>query len=202
MTTLLPGVAQVLSGNSVSQNSSLAAQVLTAATEALITGSACLIPDTGLQKGSRYRVKLFLDKTAAGVATSAYKLGLVYGGVTVALAGVNSLLTFTKPAGTAAADVGVVELALEVVTVGADAAEAGSVVGQFVMDHNLAATGHLQIPTSVQTGSDTTTATILAQPHSGGGSMVLTITTGAADVSSVLFCESQLFTPPADNDDD
>lgn len=198
MPIILPGVVEATLPYTVVRNSNLSPQALTAATEAIITGATVKVPDTGLVPGALYRIKLFIDKTAAGIATSAYRIGLVYGdAAAVSVANVNTLLTFTKPAGTAAADVGIVEIALAVLVVGSNAAEQGSVSGQFVMDHNLAATGHLTIPTSVQSAVDTSTATILNQAKSGGGSLVLTITTGAADVSSVLYAEGELLVPPA-----
>jgi len=192
---LLPGSLATNAPYNTTNKFTAVAQALTAATEAIVTGATVPIPDCGLRVGSNYRIKLAVDKTAAGTATSAYKIGLVPAGETVVLANVDALLTFTKPAGTAVADVGIVELQLTVLTVGAAVAEAGSVVGTFSMNHNLAATGHLQIPASVQSAVDTTTATILA--GQGGGSMVLTVTTGASDVSSVLWVNAELVTPPA-----
>lgn len=191
---LLPGAVISHKSETLSKNFNATAQVLTAATEAIVTGATVVIPDAGLKVGSTYRVKLALDKTAAGTATSAYRIGLVPTNETVTLANVDTVLSFTKPAGTAAADVGVVEILVSVLAVG-DAAEEGSVIGTFTLGHNLAATGHAQIPVVVIAGLDASTATILG--GQGGGSMVLTVTTGASDVSSVLWAEGELVTPPA-----
>jgi hypothetical protein len=195
MTIYLPGVLEAYKAATYSRNRSATAQALTAATQAIVTGASVQIPDTGLQIGSQYVIDLCIDKTGAGTATSAYRLGLVPAGETLTLANVDALLTFTKPAGTAVADTGVVKIVLNFLAIGTAVAEQGSVAGTFVMDHNLAATGHLQIPTSVQVASDTTTATILA--GQGGGYLTLDVTTGAADVSSVLWVNAELLTPPA-----
>lgn len=191
---LLPGVMTQMEPNTINRNAVNAAQTLTAATEAVINGSVVQIPDSGLKVGSIYKVRLAIDKTGAGSATSAYEVGIVPPGEAVAVANVDALLVFTKPAGTAAADVGIVEIELVVLAVG-DAAEDGSVKGTFELRHNLAATGHAQVPVVVIAGADASTATIL--DGQGGGYIVLTITTGAADVSDVLYAEAELITPPA-----
>lgn len=195
MGSILPGVVSESAPINVVRNYSMAAQALAAATEAIIDGSQVVIPDSGLVAGSVYKVKLALDKTGAGTATSAYKVGLVDAGDAVTVANVKSVLSFTKPAGTAAADEGVVEIVVFIKDPGDSTAESGSVLGEFVMGHNLAATGHATVPVVVLYGEDTSTATVLAGQN--GGSLVLTVTTGAADVSSVHWAEATLTQPAA-----
>ncbi len=196
-TIVLPGVVLSREGNSISRNTAVAPQVLTAATVAIVAGSDVVIPNSGLAVGAIYNVDLTIDKTAAGTATSAYTVGILPQDVAQTAAQVLPVLTFTKPAGTAAADVGVVSISVGFLTIGAAVAEAGSVAGTFQMTHNLAATGHAQVPTVVLAGVDTTTATILA--NRGGDKLVTIVTTGAGDVSSVLGVEAQLNTPNANS---
>lgn len=195
MTTLLPGSVLAVNGATLNRNFSGTSQTLTATEEAIVDGSVVSIPDTGLQVGSTYRVKLAINKTAAGTATSAYRVGLVPSGEAATLANVDTVLSFTKPAGTAAADVGIVEILVTVLAVGTTTAESGSVKGAFSLIHNLAATGHATVPAVVLSAVDATTATILAAQ--GGGYLCLTIDTGADDVSDVLWVEAALETPPA-----
>ena len=195
MAIILPGVVLSQEGTTVSRNTAVAPQALTAATAAIIAGSDVVIPDCGLRVGSIYNVDFAINKDANGTATSTYTVGILPADGAQAPAQVLAVLSFTKPAGTAVADVGVVSISVGFLTIGAAVAEAGSVAGTFQMTHNLAATGHAQIPTVVLAGADTTTATILA--NRGGDKLVTVATTGAADVSSVLGVEAALNTPNA-----
>lgn len=194
MSIILPGVVESDLRGTITKGSSAPAQALTAATEAVITGSVVRIPDCGLVVGSKYKLRFVIDKTGAGSATSAFKVAVNAPSEAVSVANADAVLSFTKPAGTAVADVGVVELELEVVAVG-DAAEDGSVVGSFLLSHNLAATGHAQVPVVALQGADASTATILN--GRGGAYIYVTATTGASDVSSVYLAEASLATPAA-----
>jgi len=197
MTIKLAGVVEAAAAYTIRRAINMAAQALTAATAAVITGSCVEIPSggTGLASGAVYKMKLALDKTGAGTATSSYALGVVASGTdeTVA-ANYTTLLTFTKPAGTAAADEGTIEIELLFKTV-STVAEGGSILAEFVLVHNLAATGHAQVPVVVLAASDTSTATILT--GFAGGHIAVIATTGASDVSSVHYAEAELLIPAA-----
>lgn len=160
------------------QNASVATQTLTAATKAYIAGSALAVPPSGLQVGSTFKWKLNLTKTGAGSATSLVEI--VFG--TLGTTADTTQISITKPAGTAAADAGQIEITMVVRSVGAT----GVVVANFLMTHNLAATGHLVIPSAVintiSSGFVTTTANLIVG---------LCITTGAADAVTVEMCQAE-----------
>lgn len=183
MTILLPGSRSSLApragGESV-KNYSTAQQAFTAATKTYVTGSQVQIPDGGLKVGSKIRFKLNLAKTAAGVATSLFEL--VIG--TLGTIADTTRASFTKPAGTAAADEGVVTIEAVVRSISAT----GTIAAEFVLVHNLAATGHAQVPvvaiSSVPAAFDTRAL--------GGQYIGLCLTTGAADVATTEVVEAVL----------
>lgn len=181
MTNLLPGSMQQYEPGSglVVRNRSVAAQSLTAATPAYITGSQLKVPDTGLKVGSKIRFSLSITKTAAGTATSTFSI--VFG--TAGTVADTARVSFTKPAGTAAADEGFVVIEATVRSVGA----AGVVVGNFTLIHGLENTGHAVIPAVVL-------LTTSAGFDNDGTDLYigLVVTTGASDVVTVNQIEAEL----------
>jgi hypothetical protein len=154
-------------------NHSVTSQAPTAATRTYITGSQIALPAAGaLQIGSKFRWRFNMTKTAAGTATSTFDVAFGTAGTTSDTAQVS----FTKPAGTAAADEGFVEI--ECIVRGPLSAS-GVVSGEFSLIHNLSATGHAQIPcvvvNTVSSGFDVTAATYVG----------LCITTGASDAITI-----------------
>lgn len=149
-------------------NYSTASQSPTATTRTYITGSAIAIPATGLQIGTILRWRFNMAKTAAGTASSTIDIAFGTTGTTADTARVS----FTKPAGTAAADEGFVTI--EAIVRGPLSAS-GVVVGTLQMTHNLASTGHATIPcvvvNTVSAAFDVTTPTFVG----------VCITTGASD---------------------
>lgn len=159
------------------KNQSAAAQALTAATLTYLVGSALALPAAGLVVGSCYRWTYTLAKTAAGTATSTINIKIGTLGTTADA----TVLTFTKPVGTAAVDTGKIVLDMVVRSTGT----AGVVVGDFSMNHNLANTGHMTIPGAaahvVSATFNTTAATVVG----------LAMTTGAADVCTIQLCMAE-----------
>jgi len=153
-------------------NFSVAAQAPDAATRTYITGSNLAFPVGALQIGTTFRWTLNLTKTAAGSAASTFDICFGTAGTTADTARVS----FTKPAGTAAADEG--RIVIEAIVRGPLSAS-GIVAGHFTMTHNLAATGHATIPcVDVQTISS---AFNVLTPTNVG----LCITSGASDVVTI-----------------
>lgn len=180
MTEILPGVQMSLTppGSLSVKNQSQTQQAPAAATRTYLSGSALKIPG-GLKVGTKFRWKFNIAKTGAGTATSTLDIAVGAAGTTADTARVS----FTKPAGTAVADEGVVTIDCVVRAV---SATVGKLVGEFVLVHNLAATGHAQIPVVVVntiSGNFDNTANDLY--------VGVCITTGAADVATVEFLEAE-----------
>jgi hypothetical protein len=181
MTILLPGV-QLTSppkGGTQVRNYSTAQQVIAATTRTYVTGSALAVPSDGLTVGTKLRWRFNITKTAAGTAASTFDIAFGTAGTTADTARVS----FTKPGGTAAADEGIVTIEATVRSVGA----AGVVIGNFQLTHNLASTGHLQIPTAVvlttSSGFDNDGVDLIAG---------VCITTGASDAITIEQVEAEL----------
>lgn len=159
-------------------NFATAAQAPAAATRTYITGSA-IGPFTAgtIQVGTVLKWAFDMTKTAAGSATSTIDIAVGTTGTTADAA----VVSFVKPAGTAAADQGWVEVTAVVKTIGAT----GVLLGNFRLGHNLAATGHAVIPyVSVLTTSGSVN---LTTPTFVG----LCITTGAADAITINQVDAQ-----------
>lgn len=160
-------------------NASTTSQAPAASTRTYITGSALRIGTNKLQIGSVMRWRWNMTKTAAGTATSTIDVCVGTAGTTADTARVS----FTKPAGTAAADEAFCEV--EVVVRGPISAS-GVMVGEFTLVHNLAATGHAIIPcvcvNTVSAAFDLTTPSLIVG---------LCITTGASDAITIqqMFAE-------------
>jgi hypothetical protein len=177
MSEKFPGVAMVsrdqeLGAGLAIHNGSVAAQAVAAATLTYLTGSALVIPRSGLKVGTRLRWILTMTKTAAGTAASTF--AIVFG--TAGTVADTARVSFTKPAGTAAVDEATVVIEAIVRSVGA----AGVVVGNFRLVHNLENTGHAVIPTVSVT-------TISAGFDNAGDDLIvgLVATTGAADAITI-----------------
>lgn len=150
-------------------NFSTTSQSPAAATRTYIAGSAITIPASKLQIGSIFKWRFNMTKNANGTATSTIDIAVGTTGTTSDTARVS----FTKPAGTAVADEAWCEV--ECICRGPLSAS-GVFVGEFIMTHNLAATGHAQIPVvvvnTVSGTFDVTTAGLIVG---------LCITSGALD---------------------
>lgn len=184
MSIILPGSLQ---GQGVIQRASpaIVAQLLVAATRTLINGTLIKAPAGGLKVGSQFRFKLAVTKTAAGVAASTYDIG--FGAVATGVAATaTARVSFTKPAGDATADEGIIEVVATVRSVSAT----GVVQGEFSLIHNLAATGHAAVPVvavaAVSAGFDNSAEEIW---------IGLYATTGAADAITVTQASGELIAP-------
>ena len=179
MTLKFPGVD---SGSRIRvENYSTATQTPVAATRTYIDGSALAVPLDGLVAGAKLRWSFNMTKTAAGSAASTIDVCFGVAGTTADTA----QLSFTKPGGSAAIDEGFVVIEAVVKSVSAT----GVVVGEFVMVHNLASTGHMTIPAAcvnvTSSGFDNTTSGLIAG---------VCITTGASDAITISQVTAQLIT--------
>jgi hypothetical protein len=185
MALIFPGSYQG-KGVTVDATNSTAAQVLTAATRTLIGGTLIKAPVGGLKVGSKFTFRVAITKTAAGTATSVYDIG--FGTVSTGLAATaTARVSFTKPAGTAAVDEGVIEVEAVVRAV---SATVGVVQGQFVLAHNLAATGHADVPVVVLSTTSASFDNSAEELYIG-----LYATTGAADVITISQASAALEVP-------
>jgi hypothetical protein len=154
-------------------NYSTTSQAPAATTRTYLTGSALTVPSGKLQIGSQFTWRWNMTKTAAGSAASTIDVAVGTAGTTSDTA----VLSFTKPAGTAAADEG--WCTLNVICRGPLSAS-GVFVGEFTMIHNLSATGHMTIPAAcvntVSSSFDVTTASLI---------LGVCITTGASDAITI-----------------
>jgi hypothetical protein len=155
------------------QNFSTASQAPAATTRTYITGSKITVPKSKLQIGTMFRWRFNMTKTGAGTATSTIDIAVGTAGTTADTARVS----FTKPAGTAVIDEGWCEV--HCICRGPLSAS-GIFVGQFIMTHNLSATGHAVIPcvvvNTVSSAFDVTVADLFVG---------LCITTGTADAITI-----------------
>jgi hypothetical protein len=158
-------------------NSAEAGQTPAATTRTYITGSQIAIPATGLQVGTILHWQFDMTKTAAGTATSTIDIAFGTAGTTADTAQVS----FTKPAGTAAADEGWVTVECNIKTINAST---GVAIGEFTLIHNLSATGHAQIPCVVVNTTSGSFNTV--SPTFAG----LCITTGASDAITINQCSA------------
>lgn len=160
-------------------NFSTAAQSPAAATLTYIDGSKLVIPTGKMQVGTCFKWRLSVTKTAAGTAASTYAIVVGTTGTTADAA----RCSFTKPAGTAAVDEGVIDIfAICRGPVGAS----GVLAGEFRMTHNLATTGHLVIGgvavNAISAAFDVTVANLIVG---------LTVTSGASDALTFQIVQSE-----------
>lgn len=173
---LLPAILGA-TGQSFINNSSTATQTPVAATRTYIAGSQLTVPAGGLKIGTVLRWHFDLTKTAAGSATSTIDIAFGTTGTTTDTARVS----FTKPAGTGAADEGWVDIECIIQSVNT----VGVAVGEFRLIHNLAATGHAQIPcvvvNTISSAFNDVTPTAIG----------ICITTGASDAITINQCSAE-----------
>ena len=161
-------------------NFSTTSQAPAAATRTYLAGSAITVPagfgTTRLRIGTFFKWQFDITKTAAGVAASTYDICFGTAGTTADTARVS----FTKPAGTAAADVGIVTITA---IVRGPLSASGIVTGNFQLTHVGGATGllgHCAEPAicvnTVSGAFDVTVANLIVG---------VCITTGAADAITI-----------------
>lgn len=173
-TTKAITVANLLGTYNMLTNHVTATQSFTAATLTQINGSSFAVP-TGrpLRIGTMFRWRFDWTKSGAGVATSAFAVRIGTNNTTADAA----ILSFTKPAGTAAADTGIIDINC---VIRGPLSASCIAAGNFTMTHNLQATGHLQLAGvcfSVVSGAfNATTAGLFVS---------LSATTGASDVCTM-----------------
>lgn len=160
------------------RNYSIQDQAIAAATRTYIVGSQLQIPNL-LKVGTMLRWKFNITKTAAGTAASTYDICFGLAGSTADTA----RISFAKPAGTAAADEGIVEIMATIRSIGAN----GIAIGEFKMAHNLAATGHAVIPNvvvnSISAGFDMTIPKL---------KVGVCITSGASDAITIKIVQAEI----------
>lgn len=160
-------------------NFSTASQAPAATTRTYITGSAVAVPSGKLQIGTCFRWRFNMTKTASGSAASTIDVCVGTAGTTADAARVS----FTKPAGTAVADEGWVEV---FVNCRGPLSASGIFAGEMIVSHNLSATGHMVIPVAcvntISSGFDVTTANLIVG---------LCITTGSADAITIQMVQAE-----------
>lgn len=161
-------------------NFSTAAQTPSAATLTYIAGSAIAIPTNKMQIGTCFRWTFDITKTAAGTASSTYAIVVGTAGTTADTARVS----FTKPAGTAAADTAVVTI--NCICRG-PLSSSGVFAGTFQLVKNAAeAVGHTTTPSTalsvVSSAFDVTTANLIVG---------LVVTTGASDAITIQAVQAE-----------
>lgn len=162
------------------QNFSTAVQTPAAATLVYIVGSNLAIPTNKIQIGTCFRWTFDITKTAAGTATSAFAIVVGTNGSTADTARVS----FTKPAGTAAVDTGIVTITA---VCRGPLSASGILVGNFQMTHNAApTTGHFVTDSvslnTVSAAFDVTTAALIVG---------LVVTTGLADAITIQMVQAE-----------
>jgi hypothetical protein len=160
------------------KNYSTQDQAITAATRSYIAGSMLQIPAL-LKVGTMLKWKFNITKTAAGTAASTYDICFGLAGTTADTARVS----FTKKAGTAAADEGVVEIIATVRSIGAT----GIVIGEFRLSHDLASTGHATTPNVVVSGISAGFDMTIPKLKVG-----VCITSGASDAITIKIVQAEI----------
>lgn len=163
---------------------SAAAQTPAATTRTYITGSQIAIPPGKMQIGTMFRWTFDITKTAAGTASSTFDIAVGTAGTTADTARVS----FTKPAGTAAVDVG--RIVIEAIVRGPLSAS-GVMVGNFQLTHTGGATGLLGHSVNVSNVVNTVSGTFdvtVASLFVG-----VCITTGASDAITIQMVTAEVW---------
>ena len=173
--TNVDGYSDVFTGILNSAAGATGGQPIDAELRTYITGSNVAITAGRIAVGTLLRWRFGMTKTGAGSATSTIDIAFGTAGTTADTARVS----FTKPAGTAHADEGFVEIEATVTAVGATT---GVVTGEFRMIHNHASQGHATFPAVcvLTTSSAFNTLTVT--------DIGLCITTGASDSIKIGIC--------------
>lgn len=171
----LSDIAGTINGQSLLTNYSTTTQALVAATRTYITGSRIAVPISKLKIGSNFCWEFDVTKTAAGVATSTFDI--CFG--TTGTSADTTRVSFVKPAGTAVADVGRIKITC---IVRGPLSASGIAVGNFMLTHNLASTGHAVTPcvhaSTVSSAFDVTVANLFVG---------ICATTGASDAVTIQY---------------
>lgn len=177
----MAGIAPGIAGRSQTillANSSTASQSPSATTRTYITGSAISLVAGSLKVGNVLRWRFNVTKTAAGTAASTYDVAFGTTGTTSDTA----RISFTKPAGTAAADEAWIEIEVVIRAVGSSATASG----EFVLTHNLSSTGHATtsavVLNTISGTFDLSTVTQIGVCVTSGASDALTIQQITAEV--------------------
>jgi len=133
-------------------NASVANQGAGFASDTYLTGSYVTFPTNPsggnrLQAKSKYRLRMFMSKTAAGVATPIFNIRVGTAGTTADTARV----TLTHAAQSAAIDTGTYDLSVVFRTVGSGTSAVIQAGG--IIDHQLASTGLTTLNSDIKTGT-------------------------------------------------
>lgn len=165
---VVAGIPAVLTNESTAQQGS------GFSSDTYLTGSFIQFGAGAPIVGTRYILRFDVSKTAAGTATPVLTLRTGTAGTTSDTA----RLTFTWGAGTAASDIGYVELEAVFRTVGSSTS--ATLIGRAGLQHNLASTGlttvlQVVVP-AVSSGFDSTTASLgIGASWNGGASAAHTV---------------------------
>jgi hypothetical protein len=156
-------------------NASLQSQSIPTAIRTYVDGSDLTFYD-GLKARAQLTWRFNITKTAAGSSTSVFDIAFgTAGNVTD-----TARISFTKPAGTAVADEGIIEIFCTIEAVGVS----GLAVGTFKLSHD-STVGHATTPLVVRT--------VASVPFdmTGVTKAGICITSGAADVITISHCQSK-----------
>lgn len=165
-------------------NASLVTQGPGFASDTYLTGSNVLIPNGRLKPGTVYRLKMYMSKTGAGIASPIVTVRMGTAG-TVAD---TSRLVITFAAQTAVADEGFIEIYLTFRSYGSGTATV--IQGSGLLNHRLAATGlstsNASSITATSSGFDGTTAnTYIGCSLNAGSSAAWTVTQVQAELQNL-----------------
>jgi len=164
-------------------NCSVANQTPTGGTDTYVTGSDVTIPAGRLQAKSRYRLRIWLDKTStAGTASVVLAVRIGTAGTTADTA--RATLTFAVQ--TAVADEGVIDLDVTFRTVGSGTSAVIQANG--ILDHRLATTGWTNVNSSLQAATSAGFDSTVANLKIG-----CSINTGTSTVSTIRQVTAELF---------
>jgi lysophospholipase L1-like esterase len=145
------------------------------ATDTYLAGSACLIPAGRLKPGTAYRCRLYVSKTAAGVATPIVTVRTGTSGAGAVGDTARAVLTFLAQTGVG--DSGYIDVDVVFNSVGTGTAAVLQAAG--VIDHVNGSTGLVNTQSSVATGTssgfDSSTATVLGLSLNAGASAAWTV---------------------------
>jgi len=159
-------------GSSTKLNQSIAAQILPTATKTYLVGSNLSFPSTVLQAGSRIKFEWDLTKTAAGTATSTIDFVVGTAGTT----GDATILSFTKPSGTAAIDTAWCTLTIVVRNIGASAIITGTLnISASSVNKGFLQNQETYVQTVISSPFDSTTATNMGVCYTSGAAEVITV---------------------------
>lgn len=150
---------KIVNNQSLLNNYSTSDQTIGAATTALLTGSTLTIPSGKLQIGTVLKFTISVSKTAAGTAANIFLVKIGTTGTTSDA----TILTFTTGTGTAAVDVGTIDI---FITIRGPLSSSCIAQGNFRLTHNLSSTGLLVVAgnsiNATSSGFDATATGLIA----------------------------------------